>query len=159
MNPETVSTDSRYARCQRIRDAIAPLGPLMARLALGIVFFVHGSQKMLGWFGGNGFGGTVQFMHDKMGIPVALAALAAIAEFFGSIGVLLGLGTRLAAFGIFCVMAVAVFLVHLPHGFFSDKHGFEYPMVLGLVALSLIFSGGGRWSIDAIIRCRCRSRE
>ena len=148
---ESTTLCSRYEKCC---TAFVPLGPLMARLALGIVFFAHGSQKMFGCFGGHGWSGTVGFMHDKLGIPVAFAALAIIAEFLGALGVLVGLATRLAAFGIFCVMAVAVFFVHLPNGFFAEKHGFEYPMALGLVALSLVFSGPGPWSLDEIIKRR-----
>ncbi|MBI5394074.1 MAG: DoxX family protein [Verrucomicrobia bacterium] len=142
-----------------LRAACAPLAPLVARIALGAVFVMHGSQKIFGAFGGHGWTGTIGFMHDKLGIPVVFAALAIIAEFFGGLGVLLGLLTRLAAFGIFCVMAVAVFQVHLPNGFFADKHGYEYPLTLGLLALSLIFSGGGPWSLDALVKRCCARRQ
>ena len=162
MNTETSDTRPSCQCCGRldaVLSALAPLGPLLARLALGIVFFVHGSQKLFGWFGGNGWSGTIGFMHDKLGVPEAFAALAIIAEFFGALGVLAGLMTRLAAFGIFCVMATAVVQVHLPNGFFADKHGFEYPMALGLVALSLIFSGPGPWSLDALVCRLCKSRK
>lgn len=156
MNAES---KSGCARCERVFAAVAPLGPLMARLALGIVFFAHGSQKVLGWFGGHGWSGTIGFMHDKLGIPVVFAALAVLAEFLGALGVLAGLLTRLAALGIFCVMAVAVFQVHLANGFFAENHGFEYPMALGFIALSLIFSGPGSWSLDEIIKRRCKGRS
>ena len=139
--------------------ALAPLGPLLARVALGVVFFAHGSQKLFGWFGGHGWSGTIGFMHDKLGIPVAFAALAIFAEFFGALGVLTGWLTRLAAFGIFCVMAVAVLTVHLPNGFFADKHGYEYPLTLGLIALSLVFSGAGPWSLDALVCRLCQKRK
>lgn len=162
MNSETSETNTAYRCCERLESflaAMAPLGPLLARVALGVVFFMHGSQKLLGWFGGHGWSGTVAFMHDKLGIPVVFAVLAIFAEFFGALGVLTGLMTRLAAFGIFCVMAVAVFQVHLPNGFFADKHGFEYPMTLGLIALSLIFSGAGPWSLDALICRLCKKRK
>ncbi len=162
MNTEACETKPSCNCCARLETvfaAVAPLGPLLARLALGIVFFAHGSQKMLGWFGGNGWSGTIGFMHDKLGIPAAFAALAIIAEFFGALGVLTGLLTRLAAFGIFCVMATAVTQVHLANGFFADKHGFEYPMALGLIALSLVFSGAGPWSLDALICRLCKSRK
>ena len=162
MNLETSETNTSCKCCDRLESllaVLAPLGPLLARVALGVVFFMHGSQKLFGWFGGHGWAGTIGFMHDKLGVPVAFAALAIIAEFFGALGVLTGLLTRLAAFGIFCVMAVAVFQVHLANGFFADKHGFEYPMALGLIALSLVFTGAGRWSLDALICARCKSRK
>jgi putative oxidoreductase len=162
MNTETSDTPPSCSCCGQLDavfTALAPLGPLLARLAIGIVFLAHGSQKMFGWFGGNGWSGTIGFMHDKLGIPAAFAALAIIAEFFGGLGVLVGLLTRLAAFGIFCVMAVAVTQVHLSNGFFADKHGFEYPLTLGLVALSLIFTGPGPWSLDAVVCRLCKSRK
>ena len=159
MNAGTQTSCECCGRFNAVLSAVAPLGPLLARLALGAVFFAHGSQKLLGWFGGHGWSGTIGFMHDKLGIPVAFAALAIIAEFFGALGVLTGLLTRLAAFGLACVMAVAGTQVHLANGFFADKHGFEYPLTLGLVALSLVFSGAGPWSLDALVCRLCKKRE
>ena len=162
MNTETSGTETSCKCCGRLEtvfSTLAPVGPLLARIALGVVFFAHGSQKLLGWFGGHGWSGTLGFMHDKLGIPAAFAALAILAEFFGSLGVLAGLLTRLAAFGIFCVMATAVFQVHLANGFFAEAHGFEYPLTLGLIALSLIFTGPGPWSLDAVVCRWCKKRK
>src|SRR5262245_40471739 len=85
---------------------------LVLRLALGSVIFPHGAQKVLGLWGGHGFSGTLQMFTESMGIPFVFAALAIVAEFFGSIGLLLGFMTRLCAFGIACVMGTAVCLVH-----------------------------------------------
>ena len=82
------------------------------RLVLGIVFFAHGAQKMLGWFGGYGFTGTMGFFTGMMHIPAVFAFLAIAAEFFGGLGLIFGLFTRVAAFGIFCNMLVAVAMVH-----------------------------------------------
>src|SRR5450631_785626 len=93
------------------------------RLALGIVFFAHGAQKMFGWFGGYGFTGTMGFFTGTMHIPAALALLAIVAEFFGSLGLLLGLFTRVAALGIAMNMVVAVLLVHSQFGFFANWTG------------------------------------
>src|SRR5216110_3317142 len=87
------------------------------RLLLGVVFFAHGAQKMLGWFGGYGFSGTMGFFTGTMHIPAFLAFLAIAAEFFGGIGLLLGLLTRVAAFGIAVNMLVAVVMVHSQFGF------------------------------------------
>jgi putative oxidoreductase len=82
------------------------------RLALGIVFFAHGAQKMLGWFGGYGFSATMGFFTGAMHIPAPLAFLAIAAEFFGGIGLILGFLTRIAAFGIAMIMLVAIATVH-----------------------------------------------
>lgn len=126
---------------------------IILRAALGIIFFAHGSQKLLGWFGGYGFDATVQFF-NQMGIPPALAALAILAEFFGGLMVLLGFFTRIGAAGIAVTMAVALFTVHLPQGFFiaGDKVGFEYVFALLLMALYLVINGAGEMSIDKYIR-------
>src|SRR5713226_9925981 len=64
------------------------------RLVLGIVFFFHGAQKMLGWFGGYGFSGSMNFFTHQMGIPAVFAFLAITAEFFGSLGLIVGLLAR-----------------------------------------------------------------
>ena len=142
---------SLLARITAVRAAVAPAGPLMARIALGVVFIAHGSQKLFGAFGGHGPAQTIAFMHDKLGIPAFLAVIAMVTEFFGGVAVLIGLLTRLAALGITCVMAVAVLRVHLHGGFFAQNDGFEYPFALGLLALSLVFAGAGRWSLDALL--------
>src|SRR5256886_17499878 len=93
--------------------ATAPDGTLaLMRVILGIVFFMHGAQKMLGWFGGFGFSGTMGFFTTQMHIPAPFAFLAIAAEFFGSIGLILGFLTRLAAVCIAVNMLVAIFLVH-----------------------------------------------
>lgn len=126
----------------------------IARLALGIVMFPHGAQKVLGWFGGPGFNGTLQFLHGMMHIPTPIAVLDPIAEFFGAIGLILGLFGRVAAFGIACVMATAVALVHYPNGFFMNwtgqQHGegIEYHVLAIALALIVMIGGSGAWSVD-----------
>src|ERR1700752_1440116 len=82
------------------------------RLVLGIIFFAHGAQKMLGWFGGYGFSGTMGFFTNMMHIPAPFAFLAICAEFLGGIGLIVGVLGRIAAFGICCNMVVAILLVH-----------------------------------------------
>src|SRR5216683_650017 len=84
----------------------------IVRLVLGVVFFAHGAQKLLGWFGGYGFTGTMGFFTGVMHIPVIFAFLAIVAEFFGGLGLIFGFLTRVASFGIFCNMVVAIGLVH-----------------------------------------------
>jgi putative oxidoreductase len=130
---------------------------LVARLMLGIVFFPHGMQKLFGWFGGYGFSVTLHNFTDKMGIPVVFALLAIIAESFGSLGVLTGFLTRIAAFGIGCVMVVAVLTVHIHNGFFMNwfgnktGEGFEYHLLAIGLALVLMIKGGGLCSLDSFI--------
>lgn len=130
-------------------------GPIL-RLALGIAILPHGAQKLLGWFGGKGFSATMaSFTQDD--IPWILALLVIMSEFFGSLGVLVGLLTRVAAFGIGCVMAVAAVTVHAQHGFFMNwfgnkqGEGFEYHILAFGIALALVVRGGGRWSIDGAL--------
>ena len=129
----------------------------IARLLLGIVFLAHGSQKMLGWFGGNGFSGTMGFFTHQMGIPAPFAFLAIAAEFFGGLGLILGLLGRVAAFGILCNMLVAVMLVHRHFGFFANwsgtqkGEGFEFHLLAIALALTIIAKGSGALSTDRLI--------
>src|SRR6476661_10545216 len=90
------------------------------RLVLGIVFFAHGAQKMLGWFGGYGFTGTMGFFTGAMHIPAVFAFLAIAAEFFGGLGLIFGFLTRIAAFGITVNMLVAIAGVPRGFGFFRN---------------------------------------
>jgi putative oxidoreductase len=127
------------------------------RLILGIVFFAHGSQKMLGWFGGYGFTGTMSFFTNAMHIPAPLAFLAICAEFLGSIGLILGLLSRVAAFGIACNMVVALAMVHRHFGFFANwlgiqkGEGFEYHLLALAIALSIMIKGSGALSVDGAL--------
>jgi putative oxidoreductase len=132
------------------------LVPLVLRLSLAVVMFPHGAQKVLGWFGGHGLRGTIGYFGSQ-GIPMPLALLAIAAEFLGPLGLVLGLLTRVAAFGIACVMVVAVLTVHRKVGFFMNwqgtqtGEGFEYHVLALAIALALIIGGAGRWSVDALI--------
>lgn len=130
---------------------------LLARLALGIVIFPHGAQKVLGWFGGYGLSGTMGYFTGTLGIPAAFAVLAIAAEFLGSLGLVTGLLSRVAAFGIGVTMTVAVAMVHLPNGFFMNwtgqqkGEGFEYHVLAVALALLVMIRGGGKWSLDRAI--------
>lgn len=130
---------------------------LILRVLIGIVFFPHGAQKVLGWFGGYGFSGTMGFFTEKLGIPAIFAFLAITAEFLGSLALVFGFLTRIAAFGIACVMIVAVFMLHLQYGFFMNwfgnqqGEGIEYHILAIAIAVALMIKGGGRWSIDEVI--------
>lgn len=130
---------------------------LISRLALGIVILPHGMQKALGSFGGYGFEGTLGAF-TSMGMPLLLGVLVILAEFVGSIGVILGAGTRFMAFSIFLTLGGAMFLGgHVNNGFFMNwfgaqaGEGMEYfILVLGLAA-SLMVSGSGKFSVDNLI--------
>jgi putative oxidoreductase len=126
----------------------------LLRLALGVIFFAHGAQKTLGWFGGYGFSGTMGFFTNMMHIPAPFAFLAICAEFLGGIGLILGALGRAAAFGIACNMAVAVLTVHAQFGLFMNwsgqqkGEGFEYHLLVLAIAAVLIVRGSGAFSVD-----------
>lgn len=134
------------------------LSPVLLRLTLATVLFPHGAQKLLGWFGGYGFNGTMGFFTGTMGIPWLLAFGTIMIEFFGPLLLLVGAGTRLAALGIGTVMTTAMFMAHIQNGFFMNwfgaqkGEGIEYFLLIIGLALSLIVSGGGRWSVDRLVR-------
>jgi putative oxidoreductase len=129
------------------------VGMLIVRLALGIVMFPHGAQKLPGWFGGGGFAGTMQGM-TGMGLPAVVVFLVILAEFFGSLSLITGVLGRLGAFGIFCVMLGAILTVHLPNGFFMNwmgnqkGEGFEYHILAIGMALAILIKGSGAFSVD-----------
>jgi putative oxidoreductase len=124
------------------------------RLFLGVVFFAHGTQKVLGWFGGFGFSGTMGFFTQQMHIPALFAFLAIAAEFLGSIGLLLGVLGRVAAFGITCNMVVAVYMVHRHFGFFANwlgtqkGEGYEFHLLAFAILLVIMLKGSGALSVD-----------
>ena len=130
---------------------------LISRIALGAVLLPHGMQKALGLFGGYGFTGTVGFFHS-MGMPYVIGILVILAEFAGSIGVLLGLGTRFMALSIFMTMAGAMIMGgHINNGFFMNWFGMQkgegivyFVLMIGL-ALVLIIGGSGKLSVDNVI--------
>jgi putative oxidoreductase len=127
------------------------------RLILGIVFFAHGAQKALGWFGGYGFSGTMGFFTHQLGIPAPFAFLAICAEFLGGLGLIVGFLARVAAFGIFCNMVVAVFMVHYKIGFFMNwsgaqkGEGFEYHLLVLAMTAAIMIAGAGAFSIDGFL--------
>src|SRR2546422_11274355 len=95
----------------------------LARLVLGFLFFVHGDQLMLGWFGGHGFSGSMEFFTQQLGIPAPFAFLAICAEFFGGLMLIVGFLGRVAALTIICIMAVAIAKVHWQFGLFMNWFG------------------------------------
>jgi putative oxidoreductase len=130
---------------------------LIARLALGIVVFPHGAQKLFGWFGGFGFQGTMGFLTGGAGLPYVLALLVILIENIASLFILFGFLTRIAAFGILGLFLGVMFKIHAANGFFMNwagtqkGEGIEYFLLLFGLALSLIISGGGKASVDAAL--------
>ena len=131
---------------------------LIARLALGITIFPHGAQKLLGWFGGYGYSGTMGFLTGQIHLPWIIALLVILIEFFGSLLLIFGFLTRLAAFATLGSFLGVLFAIHIHNGFFMNwgmqpnkGEGYEYFILLfGLVFIALI-AGGGKASVDAAI--------
>lgn len=142
---------------KRLLSTTSDAGVTLIRIVLGIVMFAHGAQKMLGWFGGAGWSGTMEAFTTQLGIPTPLAALAIIAEFLGSLGLIVGLLGRVSAFGILCNMAVAALLVHVKFGFFVNwsgtqrGEGVEYQILAIAMASLIVWKGSGAYSIDKLI--------
>ena len=127
------------------------------RVILGCVMFPHGAQKLFGWFGGFGFTNTMTYFTQTAGLPWIIAFLIIIGESLGSLGLILGFFTRLSALGLICIMVGAIITVHIPNGFFMNwfgkqaGEGFEYHLLVIGMSIPLLISGGGKYSVDALI--------
>lgn len=131
---------------------------LIVRLTLGIVIFPHGAQKLLGWFGGYGFDGTMGFLTGMAHLPWILALLVILIEFFGVLFLVFGFFTRLAAFGMLANFIGILVTSHLNNGFFMNwantpnvGQGFEYHLLVIGMSLALLIAGGGKASLDAAL--------
>ena len=127
------------------------------RVMLGCVMFPHGAQKLLGWFGGFGFTNTMTYFTQTSGFPWVIAFLIIMGESLGSLGLIVGFFTRLSALGLICIMVGAIITVHIPNGFFMNwfgkqaGEGFEYHLLVIGMSIPLLISGGGKYSVDALI--------
>ena len=130
-------------------EGLERLAVLILRLFLGFAFMMHGSQKLLGAFGGGGVAG-VAGMLTKLGVEPSQiwAWVLSITELVGGVCVFFGFLTRFWAAGLVIDMAVAIFKVHLVNGFFASKNGFELPLALGVMALVIVLTGPGSVSVD-----------
>jgi putative oxidoreductase len=128
----------------------------VARVTLGVIFFAHGAQKLLGWFGGSGLKSTLQSMTQQLGLPSVLALAAIAAEFLGGVGLILGVLSRIDAAAIAATMVAAIWMVNGRHGLFlngyGDKkgNGFEYHLLAIALALLVVIRGGGAFSLDQV---------
>ncbi|MFO0775162.1 MAG: DoxX family protein [Nitrospiraceae bacterium] len=134
-------------------DSVAPL---MLRVGLGSVMFAHGAQKLLGWFGGNGFDGTMGFFTGALGLPWIIGFLVIVGESFGAVGLMAGCLTRFTAASFIVIMLGAI-PQHWAQGFFMNwfghqqGEGFEFHMLVIAMSLALLVTGGGKWSVDGAI--------
>ncbi|MCP3776290.1 DoxX family protein [Paenibacillus sp. MZ04-78.2] len=129
------------------------LGLLLVRLVVGLLFIGHGAQKLFGWFGGYGPKGTGGWM-ESVGIKpgVVMAVLAGLMELLGGVLFAAGLLTPLAAVLIAATMLGAIVKVHGPNGLWSTANGYEYQLVLLVVAIGVALTGAGAYSLDALIK-------
>ena len=136
---------------------------LVLRITLGLVMFPHGAQKLLGWYGGFGFSGTMGFFTETMHLPWIVALLVIVGEFFGSLGLIAGLLTRFTAASFMVIMLGAITTAHLQNGFFMNwlgkqqGEGYEYHLLVIGMSLALLVTGAGKWSVDKVITERVRA--
>jgi putative oxidoreductase len=130
--------------------------PLFLRVSLGLMLFPHGAQKLLGWFGGYGFNGTMGYFTGTVGTPWVVGLLVILGEFFGSLMLIAGLGVRFAAASLVVIMLGAVWQ-HKANGFFMNWYGQQkgeglefFVLAIGM-AVALVIAGAGKWSVDALL--------
>ena len=141
----------------RITATEPKLAPLVLRIVYAVVLWPHGAQLLLGFFGGNGFSGTMDYFTGQVGLPAIIAFLVIFLEFFGSLFILLGLFTRLAALASIGLFIGMIVNVHQQFGFFMNWYGnlkgegYEYHLLVIGILLSLIITGAGKVSVDALL--------
>lgn len=127
------------------------------RLALGLILFPHGAQKMLGLFGGYGFSDTMGYFTGTLGLPWPIAFLVIVIEFFGAIALVIGFASRIWAAAIIVLMLGIIFFSHVGYGFFMNwfgnqkGEGFEYHLLMIGLAAGVVLNGGGRYALDRLI--------
>jgi putative oxidoreductase len=140
---------------QKFFKTDSDLGSLILRVVTGVVMFPHGAQKVLGWFGGYGFSGTLGYLVG-LGIPTPIAVLVIFGEFLGALGLIFGFLTRLSALGIGIIMIGAASF-HIPNGFFinwagsQQGEGYEFHLLMIAISVVLFIKGAGKASIDSLI--------
>jgi putative oxidoreductase len=131
----------------------------VSRLVLGLVFFAHGAQKMLGWFGGYGFSGSLSAFSTS-GMPMLLALFVILTEFFGSVALICGAFARVASGAIALLMVGAIAMVHAHFGFYMNwfgqqkGEGFEYHLLAIGLAVAVLVRGAGSFSVDGLLSKR-----
>lgn len=137
--------------------------PLILRIAYAIVMFPHGAQKLIGWWGGFGYTGTMKYFTTEGGLSPLTAFLVIFLEFFGALLIFSGVLTRVVSFASIILFIGMIIAVHLPFGFFMDWHsnqggeGYEYHILAIGILLSLLVSGAGNISVDKLLTSKCNS--
>ena len=129
------------------------LALLILRVVIGLTVAAHGAQKLFGWWDGpgmKGWTGAMNYMRIRPATPWAW--MSALAEFFGGIGLALGLLTPLPSLAIAGSMLVAIALVHWPHGFFTAKGGLEFNLAILAAVAAVAIAGPGAYSLDGALR-------
>lgn len=132
------------------------LAALCLRVVLALVILPHGAQKLLGWFGGYGFTGTMQFFTQTVGLPWIIGFLVIILESFGALAILAGIGTRIIAASYIALTAGIIFTSHLQYGFFINwfgnqkGEGYEYFLLWAGMSLALVFTGSGKYAVSSV---------
>lgn len=130
---------------------------VVLRIILGLVIFPHGAQKLMGWFGGFGFTGTMNFFTETVGLPWIIGFGVIIIEFFGSIAMIAGMGTRIIAASYIILALGIMFTSHVQNGFFINwlgnqpGEGFEYFILWIALSFALLINGGGSYSVDKLL--------
>lgn len=131
--------------------------PTILRVLLGTMLFGHGAQKLMGWFGGYGFEGTMAYFTGTAGLPWIVGLLVILLEFFGSVLLILGFATRIWSTAMLFLFAGIALMVHLPNGFYMNWEGTQkgegiefFLLAIGMAA-SLTITGAGKLSIDRTI--------
>src|ERR1700730_9506805 len=129
----------------------------IARIVLGIVFFAHGAQKMLGWYGGPGLASSLRTFTQHLHLPSTLVFLVIAGELLSGIGLIVGLFSRIAALVIALTMVGAIATAHFRFGLFlnwfgnQEGHGIEYHLLAIALALVVVVKGAGAFSVDRLV--------
>jgi putative oxidoreductase len=130
---------------------------LFVRISLGFIIAAHGAQKLLGWFGGFGYEGTMGFFTSVIGIPYLLAFLVIVLESLGMIALMAGFASRVICVSLIAIMIGAIITTHASHGFFMNwfgsqgGEGFEYHLLIMALAVVIVVNGSGIYSIDHLL--------
>ncbi|MFJ7832195.1 DoxX family protein [Peribacillus sp. NPDC097284] len=124
------------------------VGILLIRVMIGIIFVFYGTQKLFGWFGGHGIKGTAGWF-ESIGIKpgTLIATFSGIFELVAGVLFILGLFLPLGAALITIIMIGSIATVHGKNGFSNTTGGFEYNIVLIVMAIGLALIGPGGYSL------------
>lgn len=130
---------------------------VVLRVILGLVIFPHGAQKLLGWFGGYGFAGSMNYFTNTVGLPWIIGFLVIVLEFFGALALIAGIATRIIS-ALYIVIAIGIiFSSSIQFGFFMNRfgnqggEGYEYFLLWIGIAIALLFNGGGKYALDKLL--------